>query len=580
MGHKPASKRNLVSDTDASVRSVIRIQTLISLATGIWFIGVRNIAPWNSDWLLPTPNRLDHAVAQMNWEFFRNAPIFQWPPVLLPDLGAGWGTVYVPFSSGSLIGFPLRYFEFMLPMNFQFLGIWLMFSFGMLGYWSVRLVSRLTNDRLELLAGSGLLICSPTIFYRIGVLGHFELSAHWLLFAAIYFYLDKNFIVKRWSVLCVVTLIVNIYLFVMVLGIFLATVVRHLQTSAHRKSILSNSLVVVGSSFIAFASCGFLEYRSNSQGLGFFRSNGAAFIYPNFTLGNSIAGSYSHVLNWSGLFTNRTFVASEREGFNFLGSGVLVGLLLACFLLLFNSKKVGLTRVNYLIPLLVVSAVLFANALSQKIVIGRREVLEMPLPQSLIELRQIFRTGERFVWPIMYVLIFCLIAVMIKVLQRKRLPAILLFGILAIQIFDSSGGISESRRILHSHSTLQLIDATHWSDLLAERSHIALVPTFDYIGDFRSPEIEAWLKDAKYFALLKLAAMTESSTNFSVTGRPVTEIVDRENRALQKSLQTGNLDRGTIYVFATQASWKDLRGKFSSTVNFEVRDGYFIAYSK
>lgn len=567
-------------EDERTVTVVCRIQTLVSIVVGLWFIGPNNFLPWNSDWLLPTPDRVDHAVAQLNWEFFRNAPLVQWPPVLLPDLGVGWGTVYVPFSSGSLMGVPLKYIEFVLPEHFQFLGIWLIFSFAMLGFWSVRLVSRLTHDQWELWAGSALLLFSPTIFYRIGVLGHFELSAHWLLFAAIYLYLDRNFIAKQWSVLCIVTLVVNVYLFVMVFGIFIATIARHLKSSAQKKTVLLNALVVVISSFIVFVLGGFLSYRSNSQGLGFFRSNGATFIYPNFSLGSSASGSFSRILDWSGLFINRPFVAYEREGFNFLGSGVLIGSLIASALLFLRVRRIGLERVMYMTPLLIVSLLFFVNALSPKIVIGRRELLNLDVPQFVIELRQIFRTGERFVWPLAYVFIFCSVALIIKLIQRKGLPAILLVGLLIVQIVDSSNGIFESRRMLTSQSTVQLIDVANWSDLLRDRRHIALVPTFDYISDYRSPEIEAWLEGSKYFALLELAARTKSSTNFSVTGRPVTRIVDEENLSLENALSDGNFDRATVYVFASRDTWREIRSRFSGIARFEARDGYFIAFSK
>lgn len=563
----------------APLQLVLYAQTCIGVVLGSWFVGVKNLMPWNSQWLMPTPNRLDHAVAQLNWEFFRNAPIFQWPPVLIPSLGEGWGTVYVPFSSGSLFGIVLKYFDVVLPQDFQFLGIWLLFSFAMLGYWSVRLVGLITSRPGLLWLGSSLLMASPTIFYRIGVLGHFELSAHWLIFAAIWLYLTEGFSGRRWALLCTVTLIVNVYLFAIVFGVFLASVIRHLVLGTERRRIIRWAVAMVGLTFVNFAVFGFLEYRENARGLGFFRSNVLSLLYPNFALGGSISGSYSRFFDRTGIFTNRPFIAFEREGFNYLGSGVIIGLVIAAALLAVNFRRIPWPKLSSFVPLLVLSVLFYLNSISNKVAVGRREVVEVPLPSFLLEVRQIFRTAERFVWLLSYSLVLLVVASVVYWVKSTRIATAILGFLLAIQIVDSSAGIAESRRMLHQQSSVIELSENSWNEVLNGRSRISFVPTFDFISDSAGPEVDLWLENSKFFPLLKLAARKNLATNFSVTGRPVELLVERENQKLEDVLRTGGLDKSTVYILVNKERWMMLKYAFAERATFEVIDSYYVMYA-
>ncbi len=547
---------------------------------GLWFVGLSRVDPTNDSWLLPTPNRLDHAVAQLNWEFYRSAPVAQWPPVLIPDLGVGWGTVYVPFSSGSLFGLIFKWFGFILPDTFQFLGLWLLFSFTMLGYWSVRLVRVVVDKPSIVWLGSTLLALSPTIFYRIGVLGHFELSAHWLLFAAIWNYYSIDFRGRWWALICIVTLVVNVYLFAMVFAVFLASVVKHLAIGLKWRTIALKSSVVVCLTLISFAVFGFLEYRENAKGLGFFRSNALSFLYPNFALGGTVSGSFSRLLDRTGIFLNRPFIAYEREGFNYLGTGVILGIVLAVVLSVLNFRRIPWPKVRVLLPLLAMSVAFYLNSLSNQIALGRREIFQLPIPSTLLQARQIFRTAERFVWLLAYVLVLFVIASVVHWIRSFRVAASILGFLLVVQIIDSSAGIAQSRQMLHSQTSVPTLSEETWDMATQGRSKIVFVPTFDFISDSDSPAVDAWLENTRFFPLLKLAADENLSTNFSVTGRPVTRLVAEENRRLERVFLSGNLDKSSIYVFAIRESWDGMRARFGSKANFEVLDGYFIMYSK
>ena len=132
-----------------------------------------------------------------------------------------------------------------------------------------------------------------------------------------------------------------------------------------------------------------------------------------------------------------------------------------------------------------------------------------------------------------------------------------------------------------SVSSLQLSSsAKSHGRVVVGRSEIVLVPTFDFISDSDGPEVESWLENSRFFPLLKLAARKDLATNFSVTGRPVTGLVEAENMRLDRELESGKLHKTSIFVFAMRESWNEMRTRLGDKAHFEILDGYFIMYSK
>ena len=552
---------------------------ILGVVFGIWFIGWRNVFPWESAWLQPSAARLDHAVSHLNWEFFRQAPIVQWPLVRLPNSGLGWDSVYVPFAAGSLFGFPLRYVEFLLPEKFQFMGLWLVFSFAMLGYWSGRLVSLITERRDVVLLGGALLFFSPTMFYRVGILGHFELSAHWLILWSFVLYFGRQRNLIQWICLLIIGLIVNVYLFAILFGIVIASVIKVTLADRHRSDALLLLFLGTLSSVLGLWMFGFFVYSGNTQGLGFFRSNGAAFIYPLYSVGNEYSGSFSWLISRSGIFQNRPFIAFEREGFNFIGLGVLLGLVAGVLLLTKNIRRLTRSSLVRVFPLVLVAGAFFLNSVSNKVAFGRRELLSFPIPTSLLDLRQVFRTAERFTWPLYYLLFLFVIWSVARLVKNRKVSTGLLGLILLVQIVDSSGGVVRAHQAMNAESPMVRLNEPKWEQVAHQKRSIFLVPTFDFIGDEQSAEIDAWREDYRFFPLIQFAAKHGLSTNFAVTGRPVPRLVDQLNREMTQKFEAKEINDSVVYVFVLADEWNSLRQTFGDSVKFELLDGYYLMYS-
>lgn len=552
----------------------------LGLVYGLWFIGFGRLLPWETKWLLPSASRLDHAVAQLNWEFLRGARFWELPLGQLPMSGVGWSSVYVPFSSGSLFGLIFRPFEYFLPENFQFLGFWLLFSFAMLGYWSARLVSIVTSLRWAILIGAVLLFSSPIIAFRIGVLGHFELSAHWILFAALCLYLERSTSIGTWMFLLVVSLVVNVYLFAMVFAVVGAVVTREIFVAKSSTLALKLSAAMIVCSLAAFWIFGFLVFSENAKGLGFFRLNAGSFIFPNYAVGGDYSGSFSRLFDRVGVYTDRPFIAFEREGFGYLGFGIIFGSVISLALTVRRWRYVKRQATYSLIPLGVVAGLLLLNSFSNKIAFGRREIFEGPLPSLLNNLRQVFRTAERFSWLAYYLIYLFVIWAITTLVRSKKIAIVTLSMVLLVQLLDISGGVSRSRHALAADPIVVELNDSRWEKILLGKSGIVLVPTFDFISDSHDVEIDAWRKNLAFFPILKLAAQYRLTTNFAVTGRPVTAIVEKDNAATEEALVKGDVDPELIYFFSTSRRWNDVRARMGDSVEFSIIDGYFVMYAK
>lgn len=549
---------------------------VVSTLVGIWFVGPNQILPGNTRWLRPTPGRIDHAVAQLNWEFLRWTKVVQWPMTALPNLGEGWNTVYVPFSSGSLFGMFLKYLDPLLPGGFQFLGIWLIVSFSIFGFSAGMLMSRLSHDRDLQFLGGCLFLLSPVVYYRVGVLGHFELSAHWLLLLSFFLALGPNTKQRYWSMLLIVSIAINIYLAAMVAVIFVGSTISAMVYNHDLVRGLRHLLVGSITCFVSLWIFGFFAYSGNARGLGFFRVNGASFLYSKFSLAGVIEGNFSRFFRSLGVFDDRPFIGFEREGFSYLGLGIIVGTVIAfCLLIKFYSTTFEGLRIGY-VAICASALVLFLNALSPKIAVGRRELLDVPVPSLVFDIRQIFRTAERFAWPFYYLIVMTVALVIMRSSMSKRIRVSSLLVILLIQFWDISGGINASRNALRSESEVPVLQEQEWDKLFNGRESVTMYPVFDFIDDEQSLEIESWRTNTRFFSILEYAAKNRLTINFSVTGRPVTEIVSRENLRVEGALQRGNLDTSTVYVLPTIDRWNYFRMTLDDRARFISIDGFFL----
>lgn len=170
----------------------------------------------------------DAAQHWLGWNFFRNTPILQWPLGLNEPYGMEVSSSIVFTDSIPLLAIIFKFVSFALPDTFQYTGIWILLCCILQGVFSYDLINRNTHDKPYSLVASALFCLAPIMLFRM--MGHFALSAHFLIIASFILYSMKNSN-KRWVLLIAISSAIHFYITGMILSVFVA----YLATSIIKK---------------------------------------------------------------------------------------------------------------------------------------------------------------------------------------------------------------------------------------------------------------------------------------------------------------------------------------------------------
>jgi hypothetical protein len=184
-----------------------RINATVFIAgvlVGIWFVGLHNFLPWNVDWLLQGGDR---SAYQVSFEFFRQAPLFQWPVTATPTYIEGANTVLV--SANGIFGIPAKLVGLVFEGQFQFYGLWVAATFGLQALVSFRLLGLFIDNTSTRLAACTLFVLAPVFIHRISPMTHYEIASHWLILAALFLYFSNTKFVRNWSLLLLLSILIS-----------------------------------------------------------------------------------------------------------------------------------------------------------------------------------------------------------------------------------------------------------------------------------------------------------------------------------------------------------------------------------
>ena len=569
-------------NTDISNKQLVRhrqIKTpefltfIIGLAVGSYFVGLSNVNPFNSDWLMQNS---DLGAAHQIWVFFRNSPIMQWPLAAVPEYGVGWNTVYTPMSFGALFGLPLKYLSFLLPSDFQFLGVYMVLLFGLQGFWGSKLIGLFVSQPMVRIIGGCSFVFFPVFLYRMTTIVHPSVAAHWMILAALYLYFSKQSTNRYWSLLLLIALAENIYVFAIIALIAFAAMVQPILDKSRKFLTVINSSIKLGIIlFVALILFGYTAYSENAKGTGFFRLNAASFVFPRFSVGSE-SGEYSRVVSKILSLDNRDFIAFEGEGLGYLGVFFLLLLPISVFAL----KRSGLfTLMKRHIVLLTVGILAYVFAISNSIAIGRREFL-FPSLAVFDEFRKVFRSAPRFSWLIYYLIALFIVVSSARLLARFRFGWLVFAVFIVLQVYDQVPAMRQSHRIITSNYQIQNpLRDEYWLRMAGSANAIRLVPSFDLISDTNSDLSKNWVTDSRWFLLIDYAASNNLSMNFAYSGRPSTRYVENENASLKELFDSGTIEPRTLYFFDTLERLRAVLGVLPQSTRFIARDGFFVVFS-
>jgi hypothetical protein len=547
-----------------------RINATVFIAgvlVGIWFVGLHNFLPWNVDWLLQGGDR---SAYQVSFEFFRQAPLFQWPVTATPTYIEGANTVLV--SANGIFGIPAKLVGLVFEGQFQFYGLWVAATFGLQALVSFRLLGLFIDNTSTRLAACTLFVLAPVFIHRISPMTHYEIASHWLILAALFLYFSNTKFVRNWSLLLLLSILISVYITAMLVLIFFAALAKERFVNNALPTLRRLSVAAVVPLlwfFVGFVFMGYLSYGGSAVGTGFFRLNVLAYFNPAF----SDLSSYSRVFESVVPVETRGRFIEEQEMFQYLGIGALV-MLIGLAVYLMQQRKAGWWKSNsWLIGALVIMLLV---AFSHRIGFAGREVVYW-WPEALIDARQVFRTATRFGWPLYYALMLGAVVATFRVLPKKWAPAAI--GVICLfNVIDVLPGVQENQNhIADKRSAIRAQSTQKWETILANKSHVKVFPNFDLQVGNTVPDAENFEKN--WYLLARLALDHNMSTNFGYIGRPITEHIAREDALIQSGLSVGELDPEVVYIIGNKQTWQQFAEVAGADAKAEEIDGFYVITS-
>jgi hypothetical protein len=519
-------------------------------ATGICFaiyvVGVRVLNPFDVSWLKGDP-----ATGYLGWKFFRQEDHLTFPLGWASSLGYPLGEPIAYLDSMPLVASVLWPFRHSLPSDFQYFGAWFALCVILQFYFGYRISRRLTGGyQPSAILGGLLFMAAPPFIWRS--MEHFALTNHWLILAALDFYLAAARKVSRGqmvasSLLCFAAGGINPYIAAMVLLVLSAAYLRGIiVTPADPDRALSTRIL--------FAAYGI--------GISLAGAISALLIFGFLRPGD--AGSYSGAgykiysmnllalidpMRFPGLLLDAMPVLSsdQHEGYNYLGLGVIsLGIVASAWR---PSILTTLFR-REAIPgwfILVVSLFL---ALSLKASVGSVVAYNISAPDVVLNALRAFRASGRLFWPAYYLILCCVIgASYVAFGDRARTALLLAFFVQMFDLRSMHIGIGEGWSVA---SSAVFTDDPIWQDVGRSHRHLVVFPAWQCGSD--SPG-----RFQGYWIFGKLAAEHGMTINSFYAGRNSRKQLSYFCNEQPLNIEKNGLEANTAYVFNTGRSLRPIR---------------------
>ena len=388
----------------ASPRGHVLFGALLGLLFALATLDLRFLMGVGPRWEHPRPDLVAYLAAAFYylgdaWRF----PLFELPQMGYPEGGSVVYNDAIPIAAlvskvlATLTGFKLVY-----------LGPWVLLCYMLQGAFTARLSHLAGNRSLVAMAALATLAMSVLIF--LTRIEHIALASQFLLIWALCVYLDASAgRLRPFAVagLAVFALLVNAYLFAMVVAILAVAVITAWIRGVSGREVSRAVLQSVGSITLVMLAAGYLATKAptgalSTGGFGHYSWNLATLVVPP-------PGYWS----WGGAGIVRDATGGQYEGESYLGLGVLM--LLATWVIAGRRDLIPLARRHAVLACLLIVCACFAA--SNRIFIGSWLVADISLFPWMSHAAGLLRVGGRFVWPLVYVL-----TLMPALLLRRRWP--------------------------------------------------------------------------------------------------------------------------------------------------------------
>ena len=551
--------------TDHGSKITFLIGAILGALTFIVIFGASMISPSNTDWIFAyTGDATQH---HLGWVFFRNSP---WTfPIGLTDGLTCNGAVSCMYSDSiPLFGLIFKILSPILPDTFQFLGLWGMICFALNGGFGASLLYRIKPDIVFSSIGSLFYAAFPASIKRIT--HHNSLGAIWLFIIAMILCLDYNKKYKHkftpivlWAVNCMLAVLIHSYFVPMVFMVMMGYVIL----VVFREKNLKKAVAVFGASVASTLLTLFI--------IGAFYGPGS-YIDGGF-------GGYSSNLNTffdshgiSKFLRQLNSFDGQGEGFGYLGLGMIVCVVISFVILLniiekkegrFIKTARGLLK-KYKVEFWAFTAVFmvsFCWAVSNRITLNGRVLLEIPLPRLVRGGFSIFRCSGRFIW-VSGVLVMTAAMALVSKLNKKTaiVTVALCFLIQGLDIRDFCRGLHKQYSQPPAYE--YALKDEKWDELTKDTKEIIFLPMKDAYGLYMQ----------MYFDFAQMAAEKHMGLSSFYLARMDLESVRNYAQEQYDQLKAGNGRSDVLYVFFDK---EDAVEETDNTKVYEI-DGYTVAKVK
>ena len=417
------------------------------------------------------------------------------------------------------------------------IGFWLLLCFSLPGV-AMTVLLRVAGARslIAVVVGTVFADTMPFLLFRWG---HSALCGQFLIILALALYLHT---VRRrlplrdivqWGALLALAITTNVYLFAMVGACWFAAIVQiwwNRQASWLRALVSSVAVVAVIVGLMRLMGYGGAEVASSgAEGFGDFSMNLVGPVFPQ----------------WSGFIPPLSSYPSldrrsSTEGFAYLGLGLIL-------LLLFEARSIlqfiGTHWRRHLV-LAVVMIGMFLFAVTNRVFVLKWLVLDVPLPNPIMQIAALFRSSGRFFWPVGYMLVALAIAVALRRF-RPRTAALALSLAAVVQLVDVMPlrrAVAESA----SHPRPEVLDRALAQSMARGVDMIVVLPSYKCAfnattaGEFPNTDIPRFWQANMEFQLI--AARNRIRTNSVYRAHFESDCTN------DKAYRQGPMQQRTLYV--------------------------------
>ena len=404
---------------------------ILGIFSSYFILGNNFFSFTNMDWM----NSIDMVQDLVSWKFFKN-DIWRFPIGMNPNYGIEIGNSIVFTGSVPILAIIFKTFKFILPENFHYFNLWYFICFFLQSYIAYKIIYSLTKNSLYSFLGSLFFLISPIFIGRLVM--HMSLAAHWVILFAFYIELivTKKKKLKYWIFIISFSALIHFYLTLMLLGLFfIFTASRLLDDKNFKLFFTENFLNLIILLFVMFVFGYFEVPITDSVGVGYgkYKLNLASIFNPLELI------NHGQIL-WSNILPSIKMSGGEQsEGFNYLGLGGILLLLILIITSIFRFKDLNFYKLK---PFILIFILFTLVALTNKIYFSNIEILSFNINKYLYGMLGIIRASGRFFWPVYYLIFIGSIIIIYKNFSTKKSIGIISI-ILLLQIIDLSNGFFE-----------------------------------------------------------------------------------------------------------------------------------------